>query len=144
MTIPETVTIPLPDLQRAALHHLLERAPADYNLHELLELILVKGLRSLLGEAFELDATMPLGELRQHDARSGRTARPMADYLGFPIREEQQRALDELLQAHPDVGEEELCRTLLDRGLQSIADQPQTCSAVETSETKNSSDAEGS
>lgn len=143
MTIPKTATIPLPNLQRAALHHLLERAPADYSLHDLLELVLIKGLRSLLGEEFELDATMPFGDLRLHDARSGKATRPMADYLGFPISEAQQRALDELLQEHPNVGEEELCRTLFERGLQSIADQPLTCSAVETLGPKNSGDAEG-
>lgn len=122
--IPEQATIRLPNLQRSALKCLLDGAPPNYSLHELLELVLVKGIASLV-KGGELPG---LGEEIQEKSKASlptcnrisKRRRVAADYVGCSIEAHQRAALEELEDRFPLVAEDELLRILLDAGLRAL------------------------
>lgn len=126
MTIPERVTIPFPNLQRAALKSLLEQAPSGYSLDDLLELVVIKGIailvkgRELPGVGDEIleksQASLPTCH------RISRGRRVAADYVGFSIDAHQRGALEEVEDHFPLVDEDELLRILLDVALRALPD----------------------
>lgn len=124
--IPEQATIKLPSLQRSALKSLLDGAPPNYSLHDLLELVLVKGIASLvkgrelpgLGEEIleKSKASLPTCN------RISKRRRVAADYVGCSIEAHQRAALEELEDRFPLVDEDELLRILLDVALRALPD----------------------
>lgn len=122
--IPEQATIQLPNLQRSALKSLLDSAPPNYALHNLLELVVVKGIASLV-KGRELPG---LGEeiLEKSKAslprcnRISKRRRVTADYVGCSIEAHQRAALEELEGRFPLVDEDELLRILLDVALRAL------------------------
>jgi len=124
MTIPEQVTITLPTLQRSALQTLMDAAPPGYQLGELLELVLIKGIATLMKRR-ELPVSDSLAERAQASFPSGKsrvvkTPRVAADYVGFSIEAHQQVALDELEERFPLLDEDEVLRILLDAALRAL------------------------
>src|SRR5689334_4153223 len=94
--IPEQATIKLPNLQRSALRSLLDRTRPDYSLDDLLQLVITKGIASLVSgrELREIhvhaEAHLPTGN------QASTRQRVAADYVGFFIEPHQQTALKEL------------------------------------------------
>ena len=122
--IPEQVTLHLHNLQRAALRSLLDNAPREYQLDDLLELVVIKGLASLVKDR-ELPGISE--EIKEHAReslprrRSTSTAsRVAADYVGFSIDPQQRAALEELEERFPLADEDELLRILLDVALRML------------------------
>lgn len=124
--IPEQVTINLPNLHRSALKSLLDCASPNYSLHDLLELVLVKGIASLvkgrelpgLDEAIQEKSKASLPTCN----RISKRRRVAADYVGFRIEAHQRAALEELEARFPLVDEDELLRILLDVALRALPD----------------------
>lgn len=122
--IPEQATIKLPNLQRSALKSLLDSAPPNYSIHDLLELVLVKGIASLV-KGRELPG---LGEEIQEKSkeslptcdRASKLRRVSADYVGCAIEAHHLAALEELECRFPLVAEDELLRILLDVALRAL------------------------
>lgn len=122
--VPEQATINLPNLQRSALKSLLDNAPPNYQLDDLLELVLVKGIASLvkgrelpgLGEQIREKSKASLPTCN----RISKRRRVAADYVGCSIEIHQQTALEELEKRFPLVDEDELLRILLDVALRAL------------------------
>ena len=122
--IPEQAKIKLSNLQRSALKSLLAGAPANYSLHDLLELVLVKGIASLvkgrelpgLDEAIQEKSAASLPTCN----RISKRRRVAADYVGFQIEAHQRAALEELEDRFPLADEDELLRILLDVALRAL------------------------
>lgn len=122
--IPEQATINLPNLRRSALKSLLDNAPPNYQLDDLLELVVIKGIAALLkgrellglGEEIEakFEASLPACN------RILRRRRVAADYVGCSIEAHQRAALEELEDRFPLVDEDELLRILLDVALRAL------------------------
>jgi hypothetical protein len=122
--IPEQATINLPNLQRSALKSLLDNAPPHYQLDDLLELVIIKGIAALVkgrelpdisDEIHErAKASIPMGN------RASRGPRVAADYVGCSIDAHQRAALEELEGRFRLVDEDELLRVLLDVALRAL------------------------
>lgn len=119
--IPERATIKLPNLHRSALRSLLDAAPPNYHLDDLLELVIAKGIaalvkgRELPGSHEQAEvATLPMGK------RATKGQRVAADFVGFHITADQQAALKELEERNPLVDDDEMGRILLDAGLRAL------------------------
>jgi hypothetical protein len=126
--IPEQITIQLPNLHRSALKSLLNGTSPDYSFDDLVQLVLTKGIASLvqgrslpgISDKIHQDATtrMPSG--------SGglKAERVSADYVGFFVTANQNAALVELEDRFPLADEDEVLRILLDAGLRALAQDP--------------------
>ncbi len=122
--IPEQATISLPNLQRSALKSLLDNAPPNYQLDDLFDLVIIKGIAALVkgrelpdssGEIYERSkASLPMCN------RVSKGRRVAADYVGCSIEIHQQTALEELEERFPLVDEDELLRILLDVALRAL------------------------
>jgi len=123
--IPEQVTLPIGNLQRSALKSLMDHAPHGYPFEELLQLVFVKGLASLVkGRRLERTHTEVLqraeADLPQGTGGTSEAPRLSADYLGFFIEADAERALQELAAQHPFVDEDELSRIVFSAGLRAL------------------------
>lgn len=126
--IPEQTTIKLPSLQRSALRSLLNAAPPDYRLDDLLELVVIKGIaalvkgRELPGISDDIrekaDAPLPSG------SGGVKGERVSEDYVGFFITPDQDAALLEVEERFPLVDEDEVLRIVLDAGLRALPRDP--------------------
>jgi hypothetical protein len=127
-TIPKDITIPLGDLQRNAIRSLLQKAPTNYQLSDLFDLILAKGLSALLVCQDLPEVRRQLAERSERSIPEGierhSIPRVSSDYVGFPLDAEQDARLEELLKAHPHLSEEEVCRIVLDFGLRAMKTVP--------------------
>lgn len=118
--IPEEATIKLHNLQRSALKSLLDDAPPDYRLDDLLDLVIIKGIAAIVNGRelpeihVQAEADLPTSN------RASRAQRVAVDYLGFSIEPHQQAALKELEERYPLVDDEELGRILLDAALRAL------------------------
>lgn len=123
--IPEQVTIPLGNLQRAALKSLMDHAPPGFRFEELLELVLIKGVAALV-KGRNLDAThQEIVREAEADLPTGTDGpsnghRVSVDYVGFFIEADDDQALEELAAQHPFVDEDELSRVVFSAGLRAL------------------------
>jgi len=124
-TIPKDIIIPIEDFQRAALKSLMEAAPPDYELTDLVQLILAKGLQTLLVGRDLPEVTRQLAEPPVEEGpAAGRVPRVASNYIGFPVDVEQEIELNALLREHRHLCEEEVCRIVFDFGLHAVQTYP--------------------
>jgi len=127
-SIPKDVTIPFDDLHRSALQSLMNGAPPNYELADLLQLVLTKGLQAMLVGRELPEVTRQSAERSEEplpqDAYRPRVPRGATDYIGFPLDREQASELDNLLITYSHLSEEEVCRILLDCGLRDVHRDP--------------------